>query len=129
MGGSAETAAAAVTGLLLDEMYPPSLALRLRDAGHDVYAVLDRQVGLTSRPDDEILAWAARNDRCVVTENVRDFVRLHAVGQPHAGIIYVSARRFPRTRTGLVLIGDALEAVLTAKALPPRGDVIWLSAP
>ncbi|HET8683929.1 MAG TPA: DUF5615 family PIN-like protein [Micromonosporaceae bacterium] len=47
-----------MTGILLDEMYPPWLAQRLRDNGHDVLAVLDVEVGLASRSDDE-LAWAA----------------------------------------------------------------------
>jgi predicted nuclease of predicted toxin-antitoxin system len=116
-----------VTGVLLDEMYPPSLAQRLRSVDQDVLAVLEVQVGLASRSDDDVLAWAARNNRCVVTENVSDFARLAALGVPHAGIIFVSAQRFPRTRNGLIRLGDALEAVLTANGLPPRGGVIWLS--
>jgi hypothetical protein len=110
-------------------MYPPSLAKRLRDAGHDVLAVLDVQVGLASRSDDDVLAWAARNDRCVVTENVSDFARLAALAVPHAGIVLVSPQRFPRTASGLNRIGDALQAVLSTKGLPPRGGVIWLSPP
>ena len=118
-----------VTSVLLDEMYPPSLAQRLRDASHDVLAVLDIQVGLASYSDDDVLAWAARNDRCVVTENVSDFARLAALAVPHAGIIFVSSQRFPRTANGLRRIGDALEAILSAKGLPPRGGVTWLSSP
>jgi predicted nuclease of predicted toxin-antitoxin system len=108
-------------------MYPPALAQRLRDNGHDVVAVLDVQVGLASRSDEDVLAWAARNDRCVVTENVSDFARLAALGVQHCGIVFVSAQRFPRTANGLVRLGDALNAVLTAKGLPPRGGAIWLS--
>jgi hypothetical protein len=92
-------------------------------------AVLDMQVGLASRADDDVLAWAARNDRCVVTENVSDFARLAALGVPHAGIVLVSPQRFPRTANGLNRIGAALHAVLSAKSLPPRGGVIWLSPP
>jgi hypothetical protein len=107
-------------------MYPPALAQRLRDAGHDVLAVLDMQVGLASHSDDDVLAWAARNDRCVVTENVRDFARLAALAVAHAGIIFVSPQRFPRTAGGLHRIGDALEATLSAKDLPSRGAVAWL---
>lgn len=130
MGGPAEPATPeAVTCVLLDEMYPPSLAQRLRDAGHDVLAVLDIQVGLASYSDDDVLAWAARNDRCIVTENVRDFARLAALAVPHAGIIFVSSQRFQRTASGLNRISDALEAVLKAKSLPPRGSAIWLSPP
>ncbi|HET8662422.1 MAG TPA: DUF5615 family PIN-like protein [Micromonosporaceae bacterium] len=116
-----------MTGILLDEMYPPSLAQRLRDNGHDAFAVLDVEVGLGSRSDDDVLAWAARNDRCVVTENVRDFARLAALGAEHAGIVFVSAQRFPRTANGLIRLCTALDAVLAAKRLPPRGGVVWLS--
>jgi hypothetical protein len=92
-----------------------------------VLAVLDVQVGLGARSDDDVLAWAARNDRCVVTENISDFARLAALTVPHAGIVLVSPQRFPRTANGLYRIGNALEALLNAKSLPPRGGVIWLS--
>lgn len=114
-----------MSGLLLDEMYPPALGRRLRDRGHDVVAALDVEVGLASRSDDDVLAWAARNNRCLVTENVRDFARLAPV-IPHAGIILVFARRFPRTRAGLVRLEAALDDLLAAKQLPPSGGVVWL---
>ncbi len=129
MGSPAEPAAPGVVArLVLDEMYPPFLARRLRESGHNVLAVLDVEVGLGSRSDDDVLAWAARNDRCVVTENIGDFARPTALGTPHAGIVLVSAQRFPRTGKGVHRIGDALEALLDSKGLPPRGGVIWLSA-
>ena len=79
-----------MSGLLLDEMYPPSLAEKLRAQGHDVVAALTVEVGLASRSDDDVLAWAARNRRCVVTENIRDFARLAPI-MPHAGIILVAS--------------------------------------
>jgi hypothetical protein len=114
-----------VSGVLLDEMYPPSLAQKLRAQGHDVVAALDVEVGLASKSDDDVLTWAARNNRCVVTENVRDFARL-ASSLPHAGIIFVSSQRFPRTGRGLARLGDVLDEVLTAERLPPPGGVVWL---
>jgi predicted nuclease of predicted toxin-antitoxin system len=126
-GAAGPPPAEALTGILLGEMYPPALAHRLRANGHDVVAVLDVEVGLASRSDDDVLAWAARNNRYVITENVSDFARLAAVGTRHAGIVFVSAQRFPRTTNGLVRLGDALGAVLAAKGLPPRNGVIWLS--
>jgi uncharacterized protein DUF5615 len=117
----------ALTGVLLDEMYPPALAKRLRDKGHDVLAALDVEVGPASRSDDDVLAWAARNNRCVVTENVSDFARLAAQGATHAGLIFVSSQRFPRTANGLVRLGDALEALLAADQLPGPDAVMWLA--
>jgi hypothetical protein len=69
VGGTAEPPTAeTLNGILLDEMYPPALAQRLRDKGHNVVAVLDVEVGLASRSDDDVLARAAGNDRCVITE-------------------------------------------------------------
>jgi hypothetical protein len=123
----ASAATEALTGLLLDEMYPPALARRLRDQGHDVLAALDVEVGLASRSEDDVLAWAARNNRCVVTENVSDFARLAAQGATHAGIIFVSSLRFPRTGSGLARLADALDALLSAKQLPGQDGVIWLA--
>ena len=115
-----------VTGLLLDEMYPPALASELCGRGHDVVAALDVEVGLSSRSDDDVLAWAARHNRCVVTENVRDFARLASV-MPHAGIVFVSSQRFPRTRSGMGRLLEALDALLAADRVPPRDGVVWLS--
>jgi hypothetical protein len=115
-----------MTQLLLDEMYPPALAQQLRDQGHDVLAALDVEVGLSSRSDEDVLAWAARNRRCVVTENVRDFARL-APMMPHSGIIFVSAQRFPRTRSGIAGLAAALHELIAANHVPPRDGVVWLS--
>jgi Domain of unknown function (DUF5615) len=114
--------------MLLDEMYPPSLAHKLRADGHDVVAVLDLDVGLASRSDADVLAWAARNERCVVTENVRDFARLASI-TPHAGIVFVSPRRFPRTAAGLARLGPALGDLLVDSRLPVPGRVLWIDAP
>lgn len=112
--------------MILDEMYPPALADRLRATGHDVVAVLDAEVGLASRSDEDVLAWAVRNHRCVVTENVGDFARLTGQGAAHSGLILVSARRFPRTAAGLHRLGDRLDDLLSSKQLPDKDEVIWL---
>lgn len=112
--------------LLLDEMYPPALAERLRSAGHDVVAATAVEVGLAARSDEDLLAWALRDDRCVVTENVSDFSRL-ARYAPHAGIIFVLAKRYPRTRAGLHRLGGQLDQLLRDKRTPGQGEVHWLA--
>lgn len=131
MGGPAEASAQAgvLTGLVLDESCPPSLAQRLRAGGHDVVAVLDVEVGLASKSDEDVLTWAARNDRCVVTENVSDFARLTRQGFAHSGLVFVAARRFPRTASGLHRLGDALDALLASKQLPGPDGIVWLQEP
>ena len=128
MGSPAEASAEteALNSVLLDEMYPPALAQQLRAGGHDVVAVLDIEVGLAAKTDEDVLAWAARNSRCVVTENVADFARLAQQGFGHAGIIFVSSRRFPRTASGLQRLAKVLDEVLTAGGAPGQYGVAWL---
>lgn len=128
MGSPAEAfaQAEALTGVLLDEMYPPALAQRLRTGGHDVVAALDVEVGLASKSDEDVLNWAARNNRCVVTENVSDFARLAQQGSAHCGLVFVSSRRFPRTATGLHRLESALAGMVSAKRLPGREGITWL---
>lgn len=116
-----------MSGLLLDEMYSRELARLLRQRGHDVVAVLDPDIGLVAAPDTEVLAWAARNGRCLVTENARDFVRL-APGIPHLGVVLVSGQRFRRTPSGLGRLVSALDQMLSGKDLPPPDGMVWLGA-
>jgi hypothetical protein len=118
--------AAVLKGIVLDEMYPPTLARRLRTDGRDVVAVLDVEVGLASKSDEDVLTWAARHNRCVVTENVSDFARLAQQDVPHCGLIFVYGRRFPRTAAGLHRIGDALGKLLSEDRLPGNDGIIWL---
>jgi hypothetical protein len=121
----ASAEAEALTGLLLDEMYPPALARQLRTSGHDVVAVLEVEIGSAAKTDEDGLAWAARNNRCVVTENVGDFARLAQQGFGHAGILFVSSRRFPRTASGLHRLANALDELLSKGELPGRDGVAW----
>jgi hypothetical protein len=62
----------------------------------------------------------------VVTENVSDFARLAGQGPAHSGLIFVSARRFPRSGAGLNRLADRLDALLSSKQLPGKDSVIWL---
>ena len=68
--------------LVLDEMFSPEIAAELVKRGHDVVAVA-ADPALAGLPDDQILAWAAEQHRCLVTENVKDFeiLRRQAVAQ------------------------------------------------
>lgn len=59
-----------MTRLIIDENLSPSLAQALRESGHD--AVHVNAAGLHSAPDDAIMAWAAAQQRVVVTHD-RDF--------------------------------------------------------
>jgi hypothetical protein len=111
--------------LLLDEMYPPVLAAMLCDQGHDVLAVagLSRLAG---RPDEAVLDAASNDERCLVTENIRDFAVL-AQQTRHYGLLFVDARRWPRTPAAIKRLADALGQAIAASRIPGPGGVGWLS--
>ncbi len=85
--------------LLLDEMWPPEVAVQLRRRGHDVVAVAERPE-LRGQPDAVIFAAAQVEGRVIVTENVVDYRPLAAYeiqdGRSHVGLIFTSNRSFPR---------------------------------
>ncbi|MGH3998076.1 MAG: DUF5615 family PIN-like protein [Pseudonocardiaceae bacterium] len=62
---------------LIDEMFSPRTCVQLVEHGH--HAVHVRDLGLNTRPDREVAAAAARQDRALVTENVKDFAAEHDI--------------------------------------------------
>jgi hypothetical protein len=75
--------------LFLDEDVHAALAAALRKRGHDaILALEEKRLGLS---DESQLNFATQQNRCLVTFNVGDFVRLHNrwmdAGREHAGII------------------------------------------
>jgi hypothetical protein len=107
--------------LLLDEMYPATIAEGLRERGHDAVAVVERPE-LRNVPDDELFALAQAEQRVVVTENVRDFVPIvndHDLrGDAHHGVVLVNPRRYvrgsPRTVGAMVRALDVLAGTLSS---------------
>ena len=116
--------------LVLDEMFSPEIATELVKRGYDVVAVA-ADPALAGLPDDQILAWAAEQHRCLVTESVKDFeiLRRQAVAQgtTHPGLLYSGPRRFPRDRRFLGALVTALDEVLTAERVPVENEVSWLA--
>ena len=88
--------------LLLDEMLSGQIVAQLQARGQDVLAVVT-DPDLVSASDEEVLAFATAQGRCLVTANLRDFVALAAAwssrGRSHAGLIYVVTRVFPQDRS------------------------------
>ena len=104
--------------LLLDEMWPHSIAEALRQRGHDVEAVAARP-DLRGASDETLFAVGLAEGRVIVTENAKDFRRLattaiHA-GRDHPLLILTGNRRWPRAHPGtLGRLVEALDALLTA---------------
>ena len=72
--------------LLLDEDVSPKVAERLQKDDH-VDAIHVRDRARLGDSDRQVLAFAFREDRILVTANVRDFVRLARATDLHAGIV------------------------------------------
>lgn len=115
--------------LLLDEMYPGVIADGLRRLGVD--AVVQETPALRGLADTDLFVAAELDDRCLVTENVVDLVAVEAHwraahGAPHARLILVSPRSFPRPRAET--IGRLVRALLIlaeSDQLEP-GMISWL---
>lgn len=116
--------------LLLDEMFPPSIAEGLRRRGFDVIAAQETP-SLRGLPDPQLFVAAQLDQRCLVTENISDFVLVESAWraeheEPHHGLILVAPGAFPRHHQRTVgRLVAALERLMTA-AHPEPGLVAWL---
>lgn len=71
----------------IDEHVPKAVARGLRDRGISVLTV--PEAGLLGRSDEWQLNFARKASRVLFTQDA-DFLRLHASGAEHAGIVYAS---------------------------------------
>ena len=73
--------------LLADENFPAPAVVRLRQLGHDVLTLLQTDMAGLAIPDDEVLLFATSLNRCLLTLNRKDFIKLHNQSSQHAGIL------------------------------------------
>ncbi len=73
--------------LLADENFPAPAIVRLRQLGHDVLTLLQTDMAGLAIPDDEVLIFATSLNRCLLTLNRKDFIKLHNQSSQHAGIL------------------------------------------
>ncbi|NEP56271.1 MAG: hypothetical protein F6K31_04510 [Symploca sp. SIO2G7] len=74
-----------------DEQFPLPVVQLLRSFGHNVLTV--QEAGNAGSSDPEVLAFAISQNRAVLTQNRRDFIRLHLQQQNHNGIIVCTNNR------------------------------------
>lgn len=103
--------------LLADENLPEPVVAELTSLGHDVLTVRAAGYAEQSWPDPEVLAFATRDRRAVVTLNRKDFLRLHRETPLHAGIVVCTfdldfARQARRIDEALQDLGDLVGKVL-----------------
>jgi predicted nuclease of predicted toxin-antitoxin system len=113
---------------ILDEQLSPQIAAMLRKAGYDVDAVAERE-DLVGRSDRIVFEIANREDRAVITNNIKDFRPLAAEwlaqGRVHAGLILLASPR-TRTRHAIAAIADAIETVLRDHPDGLTGSERWI---
>jgi hypothetical protein len=118
-----------VRPLLLDEMFPETMADQLCAKGHDVRAVVTTPM-FAGLPDEEILIGAAEAGRALVTANIKDFMpidaRYRAMGRTHAGLIMVSTKTFPQNRTYIAAVTSALSSLLASAPDGTEGRIVFL---
>jgi hypothetical protein len=76
-----------VARLYSNENFPQQVVLALRANSHDVLTTVEAGQANQEIPDAEVLAYATREGRAVLTLNRRDFIRLHREWPDHAGIV------------------------------------------
>lgn len=100
--------------LALDNHYSPIIAQRLRKAGHDVVAAVER--GWEREDDERILDLCAEEARALMTNDIADFTAIYrrwaADGRSHAGLIFTSDASMPRGRATIGRFVSALDALL-----------------
>ena len=77
--------------LYADEQFPLPVVQILRDFGHNVLTVQEAEK--TGDSDAEVLAFAVNENRAVLTQNRRHFIKLHLEKANHNGIIVCTEDR------------------------------------
>jgi hypothetical protein len=124
--------------LVLDEHWPPEIAVQLRHRGLDVIAASETEHAGRYRgiPDDLVFERAQEDGRAVVTDNVADFetIRLECEhqGRRHFGVVHARAPQFDRHQPELVvgLMVRALQLLLESQpSNEPASASYWLRRP
>jgi hypothetical protein len=99
--------------ILVDEMYPATVAKALRAAGIDATTVADLR--LAGASDPEVFGAAIAGGYSVLTENVGDFTRIAAehstAGGHHHGVLIALSSRFSRRPAGIGPLIAAIQAI------------------
>ena len=107
-------------------MYPSLIARELRARGHDVVSVHESPGSGT--PDEQLLDHARAEGRALLTENVRDYrpvaEALLVAGDSHAGLVFTTEKRWPRTSPGALI--TALDGLLASTSEQPVDAELWL---
>jgi hypothetical protein len=115
--------------LLLDEMFSPAIAAELNSRGVECRAVV-ADPSLRAHEDLAVLEAALAEGLVLITNNVPDFESLRrawdAAGRTIPRMIYTHDGTFPRTKSFVGKLSDALEHAARTHAADRSGGVLWL---
>ncbi|NJL90347.1 MAG: DUF5615 family PIN-like protein [Coleofasciculaceae cyanobacterium SM2_1_6] len=102
--------------LYADEQFPRIVVELLRNLGHDILTVQEAGKANQGISDEEVLAFAIRENRAVLTINRSDFIQLHNSQPNHLGII-VCTEDLNRQRLTMGIHEAILKAEILEKKL------------
>ena len=73
--------------LYSNENFPLPIIEELRRLGHDVLTIQETGKANQAVSDEDVLAFANKEQRILLTLNRRHFIRLHKQNETHAGIL------------------------------------------
>ncbi len=73
--------------LYADENFPKSVVKELKKLDYDVLTAHEAGQANQQISDIQVIAYAIRQERAVLTQNRNDFIRLHKTVEKHTGII------------------------------------------
>ena len=76
-----------------DENFASNMVITLRRLGYTVITSYDAGQANRSIFDNEVLAYATRNNLTLITFNRDDFIELHNTGIQHSGIVICKTNR------------------------------------
>lgn len=104
--------------LYLDENLSLAVAGILRSRRYDVQRVQD--AGMVGRSDLDQLLFATDHGRCLISQNIADFVALHTASvrqdRPHGGIVLVAHDPRPSVVASKLLRCLARESVASVRS-------------
>ncbi len=100
-----------MAALYTNENFPLPAVLALRQLGHDVLTIQETGRANAAESDEAVLAFAAAQNRVLVTLNRRHFIRLHNQSATHAGIVVCTFD------PDFVALAERVHAALAAEAV------------
>lgn len=109
--------------LFADENLPFPVVEQLRRSGYDVLTMLQMELAGQAIPDDQVLALSTSLNRCLLTLNRKDFIKLHRQQPDHAGILICTFD------ADFVALAQRIDACLTEAETTTAGKLLRVQRP